>query len=413
MKRKLNVGTLSGLLVGPVLGSGVILLPPMALGLAGTESFAAWGITLVLMGVFAGVTAALCMRYPGDGGLVEAVGAAFGPTFRDVCGCLMLGAVCFGPAAVSFTAGTYLADVLPVPGGAFGGGISMAMLCLLLLQRRVTFVGMLSLVSSTLIGLVLFAGSVSVLLYPSAAVPLPAPSVASFGRALVLLFWAITGWEILGNYTLEIERSRTTVPAAVTLSFTAIAAIYLAIAKALPLVAPSGGGIPSMADLLRPLFGAAAPALIAALGAMLCGCTYMMVVGGVSRLAASMAERGKLPRFFAVRNENGIPVRAVVTLGGIHLASLSLAGLGVLNLASLVGTANGLFLLNALLIVCAAVRLLSNPAVRIAACVLAIGFAAIFSFADRLSLLAVVTVLVLSQLGERSRDSSLARAAED
>ena len=91
MKHTLHVGTLAGLLVGPVLGSGVILLPPMALAGAGDRSFAAWAITLVLMGIFAGVTAVLCMRYPGDGGLVEAVGGAFGPGFRDVCGWLMLG----------------------------------------------------------------------------------------------------------------------------------------------------------------------------------------------------------------------------------------------------------------------------------------------------------------------------------
>ena len=83
-----------------------------------------------------------------------------------------------------------------------------------------------------------------------------------------------------------------------------------------------------------------------------------------ARLAASMAERGRLPRAFSVRNGNGIPVRAVMALGCIHTLSLSLAGLGVLNLASLVGTANGLFLLNALFIVCAAIRLLPNRAVR-------------------------------------------------
>ena len=125
-----------------------------------------------------------------------------------------------------------------------------------------------------------------------------------------------------------------------------------------------------------------------------------MVVGGAARLAASMAERGRLPRAFSLRNGNGIPVRAVMALGCIHTLSLSLAGLGVLNLASLVGTANGLFLLNALFIVCAAIRLLPNRAVRMASLVLAAGFAVIFTFADRLSLLAVVTVLVLSRIGE-------------
>ena len=55
---------------------------------------------------------------------------------------------------------------------------------------------------------------------------------------------------------------------------------------------------------------------------------------------------------------------------------------------------------DALFIVCAAIRLLPNRAVRMASLVLAAGFAMIFTFADRLSLLAVVTVLVLSRIGE-------------
>ncbi|PKL02100.1 MAG: amino acid permease, partial [Synergistetes bacterium HGW-Synergistetes-2] len=76
MNRNLNVWTLAGFLVGPVLGSGVVLLPPLALEKAGEGAFSAWVITLVLMGVFAGVCAALALRFPGDGGLTTAVGAA-------------------------------------------------------------------------------------------------------------------------------------------------------------------------------------------------------------------------------------------------------------------------------------------------------------------------------------------------
>ena len=394
-RKKLGVGTLAGLLVGPVLGSGVILLPPLALEGAGAASVAAWMVTLGIMGVFAWVTAVLCLRYPGDGGLTEAVGAAFGPESREACGWLLLGAVCFGPAAVLLTAGQYLAEVLPGGGPALGGALLVLSLGLLL--RRVTFVGALALGASSLIGLVLLAGSLGVLVHPAPAVSLPLPSPGAFGRVLVLLFWAVIGWEILGNYTAEVENPGRTIPRAAGLAFGAVAVVYLALVTALPRAAASGGGLPSMADLLRPLFGGASEGLLAVLGALLCLCTYLMVVGGVGRLGASMAERGRLPRSLGVRNAQGAPSAAVGVLCGIHGFWLLLAGLGAVDVTFLVGAANGLFLLNALLVVAAGTRLLGGTA-RGASAFLALCFGGLFCLADRASLLAVVAALLLSRL---------------
>ena len=397
-RKKLGVPALAGLLVGPVLGSGVILLPPLALEGAGSASVAAWVVTLGIMGVFAGVTAALCLRYPGDGGLTEAVGAAFGPGAREACGWLLLGAVCFGPAAVLLTAGQYLARAFPVPGGEVGGAVLLLLLALGLLLRRVTFVGTLALGASTLIGAVLFAGSLGVLLHPAPVVPLPPPSPLAFGRVLVLLFWAVIGWEILGNYTGEIENPRRTVPRAAGLAFGAVTGIYLVLVTALPRAAASGGGLPSLADLLRPLFGGAAEGLLALLGTLLCLCTYLMVVGGVARLGVSMAERGRLPRFLGTRNAQGAPAAAAATLCGIHALGLGATALGAVDVAFLVGAANGLFLLNALLVVAAGARLLPGRPSRWASGFLALCFGGLFCLADRGALLAVAAALLLSLL---------------
>lgn len=67
-----------------------------------------------------------------------------------------------------------------------GGAVLLLFLALGLLLRRVTFVGTLALGASTLIGAVLFAGSLGVLLHPASAVPLPPPLSLAFGRVLVL-----------------------------------------------------------------------------------------------------------------------------------------------------------------------------------------------------------------------------------
>jgi APA family basic amino acid/polyamine antiporter len=38
MRRQLNTWTLAGLMVGPILGSGIILLPPLAYARLGTQA---------------------------------------------------------------------------------------------------------------------------------------------------------------------------------------------------------------------------------------------------------------------------------------------------------------------------------------------------------------------------------------
>lgn len=404
MLKKMSVPALAGLLVGPVLGSGVILLPPLAIRMAGSWSFGAWALTIGLMGIFAAVTAALSLRFPGDGGLTEAVGAAFGPELRDVCGWLLAGAICFGPSAVMLTAGEYLAQLLPIPSGPFGTAVILTILAVMMLQRPATFVGTLALWASSLIGTILFAGSLYVLLHPGAAVPLPTPTPRAFGGTLMLLFWAIIGWEILGNYTREIENPGRTIPRAATLGFAAVAVIDLSIAAALPRAPITGGAnFPSMTDLLRPLFGPAASPLLVFLGTLLCLCTYLMIVGGVARLVASLAERDQLPRILAARNAAGVPGRAACAMGAIHIAGMSAVFLDLIDVASLVGIANGLFLLNGLLIVLASAKLLDSWVTRTGSAILAAGFLILFAMADRPALLTAVVVLMLSILNGTKR----------
>jgi hypothetical protein len=48
MKRQLNTLTLFGLMIGPILGSGIILLPPMIYDMVGNLSLWVWLVILVL-----------------------------------------------------------------------------------------------------------------------------------------------------------------------------------------------------------------------------------------------------------------------------------------------------------------------------------------------------------------------------
>ena len=48
MQKKIGWLSLSGLIVGPILGSGIILLPTTVLGVAGDWALPAWGLMVVL-----------------------------------------------------------------------------------------------------------------------------------------------------------------------------------------------------------------------------------------------------------------------------------------------------------------------------------------------------------------------------
>jgi len=81
MRRQLNTWTLAGLMVGPILGSGIILLPPMAYARLGAQAIWAWMLTLALGGAFAWLFIRMALRSRSDAGLAAQVAQALGPVW--------------------------------------------------------------------------------------------------------------------------------------------------------------------------------------------------------------------------------------------------------------------------------------------------------------------------------------------
>jgi amino acid transporter len=73
MARKLNVWTLGGLMVGPILGSGIVLLPPLAYRNLGSQALWAWVLTLLLGAAFAAVFIRMTLRARSDEGIASLV----------------------------------------------------------------------------------------------------------------------------------------------------------------------------------------------------------------------------------------------------------------------------------------------------------------------------------------------------
>lgn len=414
---------LAGLIVGPVLGSGIIILPPVVLGVAGAWALPAWLVMIAVGVVFALVFGELSVLFPGDGGVSVAVGHAFGPEGRRLASLYLVVAVLFGPVAVLLTGVRYLPlGGLPPVGVAYG----LLLVCAGLLLRQVASLGRVALVLSSVSAGLLFAGGVVTLgdaagalwrgavegmtgrvtgAMPGAvtgsalsAFDLPAPDWAMLGHALLLLFWIVVGWEVVGNYSGEVRNPRRTIRKAVLRALVVVTAVDLAVAGGMQWLAvrtaapasadaadaigmmgatgatgatgaagaagPAGGVIvppDGVAALLTPLFGAWGGPVLGALALALCATTYLMFVGGVARLASSLAGDGILPRAVGLRVRSGAPAGGIALLCGAHAVVLAAVGRGVIDVTGLVALADGFLLANALCGVLTAVYLLRGP----------------------------------------------------
>jgi APA family basic amino acid/polyamine antiporter len=420
--RKIGTVPLCGMMIGAVLGSGIIILPPLARGLAGAWAVPAWGLVAAMGLAFAWFFSRLGVLFPGEGGAAEAVARALGPGARRLCACALIGAVLFGPAAVLLT----IVDCLPPevrPGPGLGrclAALAALALCLGLHLAGLRAMSRVSLVLAGTSTALLLAGSLAVLAGgaptsgPLPGGPLPDFEPGAMGQTLLLLFWAVVGWEVVGNFGAEVRDPRRTVPRAACIAAVLIGLTDVAVAAALEVAGQRAvgngslapGGDLGVAALLVPLFGRAAPWVMAGLTLALCLTTILTFVGAVARLMASLAREGVLPRLLDRRNARGVPVWAVLGCSASHAAQVGLAGLGWVDVGGIVAVADGFFLVNALVGTLAAMRLFPGLGDRAAALALSLGLAAVLAQSGW-PVLAAAGGLALWSLAPRDRSCSV------
>ncbi len=370
-EKKLGPLLLSGLMIGPILGSGIIILPPLVHEVAGPWALPAWLLIVTISFFFAIIFARLAILFPGDAGVMTAVEQAFGPRIKQLASFYLVGAVLFGPVAVLLTAGRYLQ-----PEGSLSPvllALPLLLIATLLLLRQVASIGRVSLLISSLVVVILFSGGTACLVdrLPT-GLDLPPFSGSGFGYALLLLFWTVVGWEVVGNYSGETRNPKKTIPRAVLCSVSIMALVSLTVAAAVQAVAPEAGGTVTVTAVIRPLFGPAGDLVMALLVSALCLTSYLLFTGAVARLLASLAAEGYLVQILSRKSASGAPAAAILILAGIHLAVLAGVYLGWTDIEQLVALADGFFIANALTGILAAVRLLDSPVLKTAAMVLAV-----------------------------------------
>ncbi|VFQ42495.1 APC family permease [Desulfoluna butyratoxydans] len=403
-KEKMGPLQLSGLITGAVLGSGIILLPPMAQANLGQWAVMAWLIMMALGAVFAGLFAKMALHHPGPEGVPIAVRKAFGQLAGYLASVYMICAVCVGPVAVLMTAADAMARTFGLsPDSLPALSAGLLLFCMVLLTRKITILGAVVLSASLCIGIILTAGSLATIAAtPMAPWPDTPWDLSAMGRTLLVLFWAIVGWEVIGNYTMDVRNPSRTIPQATALGVTGISGIYLLVAWAVFTSSanhPVGenGTMVSVAQVVRPLFGTYAEAVVMVVTSALCVCTVLLIVGGVSRLMATLARDSHMPGWLSRNTKNRVPVAALTALACFHGADLLLLHFKWVSLEQLVTVANVFFLANSLMAVAAAIRLFPSMALRVPCLFLFTGFIALLCFSAILPLmgLAAITVCVV------------------
>lgn len=390
MTKRLNAVTASGLMIGPILGSGIIFLPPLAYEALGEHAIIAWVIIMALGALFAYVFARMTTAVPNNQGISAVVSSMLGKRFGKLAANYLTIAVVFGPAAVSIIAAEFIGTILPFTNGS--GQIAVAAVVLLfsamLVLSDVAILGKFMLILSSLTACLLLIGSLATLFtVPSVSFPQSFPPVTEMGHTLLLIFWAIVGWEVLGNYAEDVENPARTLMRAMKISILIIVLVYLITAFAL-----QNSGASPMSGLLTPLFGQYAALLFSLLATCLCILTIVTFTGAVTRQTVARLYTTHIPPIFQKK------CVSVFLLLALNLIVLGCHALGWLSFESIVAMANVLFIGNAALGLVAGFRLLHSVHLRIGIVILLLMMLAILVFSPVYAIIFFLAVTVGSQM---------------
>lgn len=391
--KKLNTFTLTGLIVGPILGSGLILLPPLLYNMVGNFSLIIWAIILSLGFIFALIFGQLAIMFPGDGGVSLATKEAMGKKYQLLTSFYLICAVFFGPVAVLIIAAKFIQDYFPNTALEVLG-LFIYIITYALLLTKIDFIGKLMLVVSSTITLIFFASSITILLRVSHfELSLPILTFEEFGYSLLIIFWSIVGWEVIGNYSNEIEKTKT-LTNSVKLSAIIISLVYILTTLAICFGDFEGkeGESFRLVWLIRPLFGNYADIILASISMILCIGTLILFVGGVARLISSL----KLTSYTSSHLKNKTPIGALNFLSLIYIITLFLVFLDYLNLDDLVAFADGFFIANAVIGLITAIILFKKGFLRSSAILLAILFLMILLFSNIFILITILGLFLFT-----------------
>ena len=142
------------------------------------------------------------------------------------------------------------------------------------------------------------------------------------GSAAALLVWAFAGWEIVSSLSAEYRHPERDIARATAITLGVVTVLYLGIAFVTVAVLGTGAGRAPLADLLAGAFGDWARPLTTVIAVLLTIGAINSYFAGASRLGASLAITGAMPRWLGsdIGDGRATPRHALLVVAGLGLA---------------------------------------------------------------------------------------------
>jgi amino acid efflux transporter len=367
----------AALYIGALLGPGLLLLPGLAVTVAGPASLLAWVALLVLSALFAVVFAAFGLRFPSAGGVIGYVTAGLGARAGLAAGWCFLAGVVAGAPVVCLIGASYVTELTGGGQLARAGVAALLLLVLLALARG----GLRASAAAQMLLVGLLVGVVAVAVAGTAGsvraanwTPFAPHGWLAVAHAAAILLLSFVGWEAVAPLTTAFPDPARQLTRVVAIALAVTSALYLGLAiVTIGVLGPSAATIVPLAELLQRAIGpvgtvaAAVAAVVLTLGSVNAYLSGGAVMAGhltrPQRIGNERAENERVGSEQVRSTDQAQPspkFLAAVAASGLLL--ITLYGFGGVSPAALVAIPTTLFLAVYLGSMVSAVRVLRGPA---------------------------------------------------
>ncbi|MCY8484873.1 amino acid permease [Bacillus atrophaeus] len=412
LKQTISVLQGTALYVGAVLGSGILILPGMTAGIAGSNALVSWIIMVLLSIPLACTFAFLSIDFPSSGGILTFTDKAFGHYAGAICGWFFFIAGSVGQIIVSLTGGTYIAFAFNLP------HFSSYIIASILLSIAVigNYVGLqtsgkIQLVLAGLTLLILLGTSVlafPVIDHESITPRITKNSIIPIGQSAMLIFWSFFGWEAISSLAPEFKSPRKqNIMRSTWGAIVIIGVLYIGIALAVigtnsystgEQTVNSAMNNASIAQVVEKVAGVNGAWATAILAFIICLGTNNAFVASMSRLGYSLSHKRLAPSWLDNMNKKySTPSRAVLLVGTIAGIGLLFSFIFRIGLDELVFIPNSLAIATYIFGTAAGVRLITNVFGKFLAVIACLLCLAAYPFIG--SFIAIPIIVALSCIG--------------
>jgi amino acid efflux transporter len=401
LRRVLTTRDLAVYYLSSLVGAGVLVVPGIALEVAGPASLLAWVILSLASLPIALTFARFSARYPSAGGVSFLVRTAFGWRPGTAIGLFLLFLNLATNPILGLAAARYLAALF---GWSGQGTVLLAGFAVMsvgvltnMLGIRVASRVQFALVVSLVVGLV----TVAAVSAPAAEVDRLTPFAPNgwwaVGAAVVVCFFSFFGWENVAHAAEEVRDPEHSYPRAALIAASGLGLLYCTLALMLALVVPADAATDKNAVLSAMLefsHGETAARIGAALAVALLVVTTNAWVLGASRLLFAMSRDGAVTRRLSrVSGRNGAPLAALAVAWACYAVDFAVLQVIGGDESSLVPFTAASILVVYLATFVAGLRLFTEPRTRV---LCAVALAAVTAFLLVGGLASVLAVLAFA-----------------